>query len=212
MDYQYEPVSASESADQKRRERAEAAGEAKRAAEKKSERKNASKKAFSSDVAATGKKHSKTRRGESSASMTSSGVMYDVYESANALHVSKTPSPPMLYPSPPPPLPPDYSDVYEAATLAMTEGVGVHSTGDAQMKLIANEILLMENEIGVNKFNHLFEAYSQPEVASEQGKKTEKSKSTKSTKASVSSSSSSSSSRKKRLETASKRPRRAGVR
>ena len=102
--------------------------------------------------------------------------------------------------------------MYEAATLAMTEGVGVHSTGDAQMKLIANEILLMENEIGVNKFNHLFEAYSQPAVASEQGKKTEKSKSTKSTKASVSSSSSSSSSRKKRLETASKRPRRAGVR
>jgi hypothetical protein len=32
------------------------------------------------------------------------------------------------------------------------------------MKRIANEILLMENEIGVNKFNHLFEAYSQPAV------------------------------------------------
>jgi hypothetical protein len=98
----------------------------------------------------------------------------------------------------------------------MTEGVGVHSTGDAQMKLIANEILLMENEIGVNKFNHLFEAYSQPAVASEKsGKKTEKKSrggETKSQKASVSSTSEGSS-RKKRLETASKRPpRRAGVR
>jgi predicted Zn-dependent protease len=98
----------------------------------------------------------------------------------------------------------------------MTEGVGVHSTGDAQMKLIANEILLMENEIGVNKFNHLFEAYSQPAVASEKsGKKTEKKSrggETKSQKASVSSTSEVSS-RKKRLETASKRPpRRAGVR
>jgi hypothetical protein len=170
-------------------------------------------------VAATGdgRKRSKKRSKKASgASMTSSGVTYDVYESANALHVSKTPSPPMLYPSPPPPLPPDYSDVYEAATLAMTEGVGVHSTGDAQMKLIANEILLMENEIGVNKFNHLFEAYSQPAVASEKsGKKTEKKSrggETKSQKASVSSTSEVSS-RKKRLETASKRPpRRAGVR
>ena len=72
--------------------------------------------------------------------------------------------PPTMYPSPPPPEPPDYSDIIEAASLAMNEGVGIHSAGDAQMKLIANEILLMENEIGVNKFNHLFEAYSQPDA------------------------------------------------
>jgi len=108
----------------------------------------------------------KDRHGKKQSSnfATSSGVTYDVYESANALHVSKHPAPPMLYPSPPPPEPPDYSDVYEAATLAMTSGVGVKTEGDAAMKRIANEILLMENEIGVNKFNHLFEAYSQPAV------------------------------------------------
>ena len=157
--------------------------------------------------------HSKTRRGKESASMTSSGVMYDVYESANALHVSKTPSPPMLYPSPPPPLPPDYSDVYEAAALAMTDGVGVKSSGDAQMKLIANEILLMENEIGVNKFNHLFEAYSQPALDAERGKSTEKAKASeeKETKSkSTEASEASKTTRKKRLATASKPPRRAG--
>ena len=108
----------------------------------------------------------KDRHGKKQSSnfATSSGVTYDVYESANALHVSKHPAPPMMYPSPPPPEPPDYSDVYEAATLAMTSGVGVKTEGDAAMKRIANEILLMENEIGVNKFNHLFEAYSQPAV------------------------------------------------
>ena len=167
VDYQYEAEGFDP--DQKRRERAEAAAEAKASAEKKKKASNSAEK-----VAATGKKNrSKKRRGASGASATSRGVTYDVYESANALHVSKTPSPPMLYPSPPPPEPPDYSDVYEAATLAMTDGVGVRSSGDAQMKLIANEILLMENEIGVNKFNHLFEAYSQPALASERGEKTD---------------------------------------
>ena len=39
--------------------------------------------------------------------------------------------PPTMYPSPPPPEPPDYSDIIEAASLAMNEGVGIHSAGDA---------------------------------------------------------------------------------
>jgi hypothetical protein len=217
VDYQYEAEGVSP--DQKRRERAEAAAEAKRDAEKKSSRsssKRASSKASKDPVAATGvgRKRSKKRSKKASgASMTSSGVTYDVYESANALHVSKTPSPPMMYPSPPPPEPPDYSDVYEAAALAMTDGVGVKSSGDAQMKLIANEILLMENEIGVNKFNHLFEAYSQPALDAERGKSTEKEKASeeKETKSkSTEASEASKTTRKKRLATASKPPRRAG--
>ena len=207
VDYQYEAEGFDP--DQKRRERAEAAAEAKASAEKKKKASNSAEK-----VAATGKKNrSKKRRGASGASATSRGVTYDVYESANALHVSKTPSPPMLYPSPPPPLPPDYSDVYEAAALAMTDGVGVKSSGDAQMKLIANEILLMENEIGVNKFNHLFEAYSQPALDAERGKSTEKEKASeeKETKSkSTEASEASKTTRKKRLATASKPPRRAG--
>jgi hypothetical protein len=81
------------------------------------------------------------------------------------------------------------------------------------MKLIANEILLMENEIGVNKFNHLFEAYSQPALDAERGKTTEKAKASeeKETKSkSTEASEASKTTRKKRLKTASKPPRRAG--
>ena len=101
----------------------------------------------------------------SSASSSSrrSGKGHSAALAAARANLNKAP-PPTMYPSPPPPEPPDYSDIIEAASLAMNEGVGIHSAGDAQMKLIANEILLMENEIGVNKFNHLFEAYSQPGV------------------------------------------------
>ena len=175
VDYAYDSMDP----EQKQREREEAAAEAKHLSGSKAPETKASKtsstatktdKSASMGSAKKRSKKSKASTGEKFS--TSSGVTYDVYESANALHQSKHPSPPMLYPSPPPPEPPDYSDVYEAATLAMTTGVGVKTQGDAQMKLIANEILLMENEIGVNKFNHLFEAYSQPAVVA--GKATEK--------------------------------------
>ena len=161
--YEYETVDP----EQKERERKEAAAEAAAAAAKTARRVERERRASE-------------KRASASTSTTSTetvgGVTYDVisepanpkgsedssHEKKRAPSRAKAPPPPTLYPSPPPPEPPDYSDVYEAASLAMNQGVGVHNAGDAQMKLIANEILLMEDELNVNKFNRLFEAYSQP--------------------------------------------------